>query len=93
MMHSIDASGAIVSVNMRWITKLGYERSEVIGGLAERIFAPESKCLADVEMLAREESEGFRERECLLLTRDGRAASRPASSATMRAAWRARIFC
>src|SRR5690606_22697433 len=31
MMHSIDASGRIVSVSDAWLERLGYSRDEVIG--------------------------------------------------------------
>ncbi len=31
MMHSIDKGGRIVAVNREWLTRLGYERNEVLG--------------------------------------------------------------
>jgi PAS domain S-box-containing protein len=39
MMHSVDATGAIVSVNDQWLRALGYRREHVIGRRMDEYFA------------------------------------------------------
>lgn len=42
IMHSIDAEGRLVAVNDRWVEKLQYDRSEVIGRRSSEFLTPES---------------------------------------------------
>lgn len=43
MLHSIDADGRLLDVSDVWLSKLGYERSEVIGRLSSEFLAPDSQ--------------------------------------------------
>ena len=43
MLHSIDAEGYLLDVSDAWLSKLGYERSEVIGRRSSEFLAPESQ--------------------------------------------------
>lgn len=42
LMHSIDASGRVLSVSDRWLERLGYKRQQVIGRLLDDFMTPES---------------------------------------------------
>ena len=43
MLHSIDSEGRLLDVSDMWLSKLGYERSEVIGRRSSEFLAPESQ--------------------------------------------------
>ena len=43
MLHSIDASGRLISVSDYWIDAMGYARDEVIGNQLTRYLTPESR--------------------------------------------------
>lgn len=43
MLHSIDQRGRLVSVSNTWLTKMGYERSEVIGRASTDFLSPTSQ--------------------------------------------------
>ena len=47
MLHSIDASGCLVSVSDHWLEMLGYDREEVIGQKLVQYFTPASRRLAE----------------------------------------------
>ena len=73
MVHSIDASGAIVDVSQRWLEILGYSRSEVIGRRSTDFLTEESKAYAVENVLP----EFFRTGRCVdvpyqICARDGR---------------------
>lgn len=51
MMHSIDASGRIVSVSDAWLERLGYSRDEVIGRRSVEFLTPESRAYAEEHVL------------------------------------------
>lgn len=42
LMHSVDASGRLLSVSDRWLDRLGYRRAQVIGRAMEDFLTPES---------------------------------------------------
>ncbi|MFG6465174.1 PAS domain S-box protein [Roseateles sp. BYS87W] len=42
LMHSVDPAGRVLSVSNRWLERLGYQRSQVIGRLVEDFLTPES---------------------------------------------------
>ena len=73
MVHSIDASGAIVDVSQRWLEILGYSRSEVIGRRSTEFLTEESQAYAIENVLP----EFFRTGRCVdipyqVIARDGR---------------------
>ena len=43
MMHSIDATGRLLSVSARWLEVLGYRRDDVIGRLSSDFLTEESR--------------------------------------------------
>ncbi|MBI5572308.1 MAG: PAS domain S-box protein [Desulfomonile tiedjei] len=43
MMHSIDRHGILRNVNKKWLTEMGYERSEVIGKSVELVMTPDAR--------------------------------------------------
>jgi len=43
MMHSIDRHGILRNVNKKWLTEMGYERSEVIGKSVELVMTPAAR--------------------------------------------------
>lgn len=61
IMHSIDASGVIVSVSQRWLEVLGYSRSEVIGRKSTDFLTEESLAYAQENVLP----EFFRTGRCI----------------------------
>ena len=53
MMHSIDRTGRIVSVNDAWLSNLGYGRDEVIGRKSTSFLTRESRAYAEYNALPR----------------------------------------
>ena len=53
MMHSIDRTGRIVSVNDAWLSNLGYGRDEVIGRKSTSFLTRESRAYAEYSALPR----------------------------------------
>jgi diguanylate cyclase (GGDEF)-like protein/PAS domain S-box-containing protein len=51
MLHSINERGLIVSVSDAWLTKLGYERSEVLGRASIDFLTPEAREAAKADVL------------------------------------------
>lgn len=51
MLHSIDAQGRLLSVSDTWLTRLGYQRDEVIGRLSSDFLTEESRRRAREEVL------------------------------------------
>jgi PAS domain S-box-containing protein len=45
LMHSVDASGRLLSVSDRWLERLGYRRDEVVGRMLDDFLTPESSRL------------------------------------------------
>lgn len=43
MLHSVDRQGHLLAVSDLWLSKLGYERQDVIGKFAADLLAPESR--------------------------------------------------
>ncbi|MEM6511383.1 MAG: sigma 54-interacting transcriptional regulator [Pseudomonadota bacterium] len=73
MLHTIDADGKLVTVTDRWLRKLGYKRSEVIGKPVTDFYAPDDRLPWTDERLRRVITNGdFDNVERRMLTRDGR---------------------
>ena len=51
MMHSIDRAGRLTNVNRRWLQKLGYKRSEVLGRKSTDFLTEESRSWAGKDTL------------------------------------------
>ena len=49
MMHGVDGSGRIVSVNEHWLNTLGYARHEVVGRRAEEFMSAASRAQLDMD--------------------------------------------
>ncbi|MGI9508050.1 MAG: PAS domain-containing sensor histidine kinase [Geminicoccaceae bacterium] len=47
MMHSIDASGRLINVSNAWLTKMGYQRDEVIGRRSTEFLTAASRLYAE----------------------------------------------
>lgn len=59
MMHSIDAEGNILEVSNHWLTKLGYERAEVIGKKSSEFLSEASRKRAIEEILPQFWKDGY----------------------------------
>ncbi len=72
MLHSIDGSGRLLSVNARWLEVLGYDREEVLGRPLVDFFTEESR-RKTLAFLPRFFQEGrVKCRPCRLVAKDGR---------------------
>ncbi|MEM9333511.1 MAG: sigma 54-interacting transcriptional regulator [Pseudomonadota bacterium] len=73
MLHTLDADGNLVTVTDRWLQKLGYTRSEVIGKPVIDFYAPDDRLQWTGERLREVINEGeFDNVERRMMTRDGR---------------------
>ncbi len=73
MLHTLDAEGKLVTVTDRWLQKLGYSRSEVIGKPVIDFYAPDDRLQWTGERLREVINQGeFDNVERRMLTRDGR---------------------
>ncbi len=52
MLHTVDARGRIVHVSDHWLTKLGYERSEVIGRLITDFMSADTRAALPPQRLS-----------------------------------------
>ncbi len=73
MLHTLDADGKLVTVTDRWLEKLGYTRSEVIGKPVIDFYAPDDRLQWTGERLREVINQGeFENVERRMLARDGR---------------------
>ncbi len=72
MMHSVDTDRRLLSVNDEWLTRLGYQRSEVLGRDSMEFLTPASRRRAEESVLSRFMREGFlRDVDYQMVTKSG----------------------
>jgi PAS domain S-box-containing protein len=70
LMHTVDATGRIASVNRSWLSTLGYKAAEALGCRTQDILAPESQreFAEQVSLAGGDSADNL---ECQLLRKDG----------------------
>ncbi len=72
MLHSIDASGRLLSVNARWLETLGYQASEVIGRPLGDFIAGPSRPVFEATLPRLLKDGRVTDLSCQMVARDGR---------------------
>ncbi len=72
MMHSVDLSRHLLSVNDEWLARMGYERSEVLGRRSIDFMTPESRRYAEQTVIPRFVEQGYlRDEDYQMVAKNG----------------------